>query len=365
MNIPLVDLKAQYKTIKEEVDEAIQRVIDSSSFIMGEEVRLFEQEFAQYIGAKHAVGVGSGTDALHLALLAVGVGPGDEVITVSHTFIATGGAVTQCGAKPVFVDIDPRTYNIDVTRVERAITSRTKALLPVHLYGQPADMDPLLDLAERYHLPVIEDAAQAHGAEYKGQKTGTFGKAACFSFYPAKNLGAYGDAGMVVTNDDQVAQKVRLWRDHGRESKYVHLVEGFGKRLDTIQAAVLRVKLRRLPAWNAQRRQNALLYTQLLGGTGVVCPYEPEYARSVYHQYVIRVREREKMQVRLKEDGISTGVHYPLPLHLQPAYARLGYQPGALPATEKAAEEVLSLPMYPELTPEQIEFIASRVKAYS
>ncbi|MBI2304192.1 MAG: DegT/DnrJ/EryC1/StrS family aminotransferase [Chloroflexi bacterium] len=363
MLIPLVDLRAQYQSIKDEVDEAMQRVIQEGDFIMGPELDHLEEEFASFCSVRHAIGVGSGTAALHLALLACGVGPGDEVVTTPHTFIATAEAVTHCGARPVFVDIDPLTYNIDPRRLEEAITSRTRAILPVHLYGQPADMDPILHIARRRGLRVIEDAAQAHGAEYKGRRVGGLGDAGCFSFYPAKNLGAFGDAGMVTTNDPEVAHQVRLLRNHGRVSKYEHLVEGFGHRLDNLQAAVLRVKLRRLFQWNQRRRAIAQRYNQLFPGSGVATPHEPDYARSVYHLYVIRVKDREGLQGRLRARGIETGVHYPIPLHLQPAYRHLNHEKGSFPQAEGAAEEVVSLPMYPEMTEEYIQRVAAEVRA--
>ena len=358
VQIPLVDLKAQYGTIRKEIDAAIQRVLDSTAFIMGPDVAAFEKDFAAFCRADYAIGVASGTDALHLTLRACGVGAGDEVITTPFTFIATAEAISMCGAKPVFADIDPLTYNIDPERVERAITPRTKALLPVHLYGQPADIDPLLSIARKHSLRVIEDAAQAHGAEYKGRRVGTLAAAACFSFYPGKNLGAYGDAGAVVTNDAAIANSVRLLRDHGRRDKYEHLVPGFGSRLDTMQAAVLHAKLRHLERWNVRRKQIAARYDRLLGETGVAVPFRPGWAEPVYHLYVVRVQERASKQEKLRSAGIATGVHYPIPLHLQPAYRDLGYRAGDFPNAEKAAAEVMSLPIYPELADADIDRIA-------
>ena len=361
MRIPLVDLKAQYLSIKGEIDAAIADVIDHTIFVGGEQVRRFEEEFAAFCGVKHAVGVGNGTDALELALLACGIGVGDEVITVAHTFAATVEAIVFRGARPVLVDIDARTYNIDVSKIEACITERTKAIMPVHLYGQPADMDPILDLARQYGLMVIEDAAQAHGAKYKGRVVGSLGDVACYSFYPAKNLGAYGDAGAVVTNSEEIASKVAVIRDHGAPNKYVHEVVGCNSRLDALQAAVLRVKLRHLHEWNAARLERVEWYNRLLADIDVVTPYEPTWAESVYHLYVVRVARRDLVRSRLAEDGIATGIHYPIPLHLQPAFRYLGYQEADFENAEACAQEVLSLPMYAELTEEQVRQIADRV----
>lgn len=356
--IPLVDLRAQYRIIKPEIDAAIERVLANTRFILGKEVQDFEEAFAVYCGARYAIGVASGTAALHLALLACGIGQGDEVITSPFTFIATAEAICHAGARPVFVDIDPVSYNLDPSRIEEAITPRTKAILPVHLYGQPADMDPLLAIARRYDLKVIEDAAQAHGAEYKGQRVGTLGGAACFSFYPGKNLGAYGDGGMVVTNDPQIAERVRMLRDHGRLSKYEHLIVGYGERLDALQAAILGVKLRHLDDWNERRRRIAAQYRELLADGNIQVPQESKDVRHVYHLFVVRVRDRDATLARLKEAGIGVGVHYPIPLHLQPAFAWLGYREGDFPNAEQAAREVLSLPIYPEMTVEQMDQVA-------
>jgi dTDP-4-amino-4,6-dideoxygalactose transaminase len=361
--IPLVDLKAQYESIKPEVDEAIQRVIANTSFILGEEVKGFEEAFAAFCGVRYAVGVASGTAALHLALLACDVGPGDEVITSPHTFVATAETICHAGARPVFADIDLASYNIAPTQVEAAITPRTKAIIPVHLYGQPADMDPLLDIARHHGLKVIEDAAQAHGAEYNGQRAGTLGDVACFSFYPGKNLGAYGDGGMVVTSDAEIADGVRLLRNHGRHSKYEHLIVGYGERLDALQAAILGVKLRHLDEWNERRRQVASRYRELLANHAIQVPQEVDGVRHVYHQFVVRVQDRDAVRERLKGDGIAAGVHYPIPLHLQPALAWLEYQEGDFPNAEWAAREVLSLPIYPEITEEQIAQVAQSLAA--
>lgn len=362
MQIPLVDLKAQYVDTKSEIDAAIQRVVDNANFILGQEVADFEQAFARYVGAKGAVGVASGTSALFLSLLACGIEPGDEVITTAHTFMATAEVISQRGARPVFVDIDPRTYNIDPAQVEDAITPHTKAILPVHLYGQPAHMEPLLDIAQRHNLWLIEDAAQAHGAEYRGQRCGTIGHLACFSFYPGKNLGAYGDAGAVTSNDEALLSRVRTLRNHGRIGKYEHAEIGYGERLDALQAAILGAKLPHLDAWNEARRAHARLYNEWLADCDVVTPYESPEVRHVYHLYVLRTPQRETMLAHLKSREISAGIHYPLPLHRQPAYLKQGYGNVSLPVTERLAQEVLSLPMYPELSAEQIAYVTQAVK---
>lgn len=363
--IPFVDLKQQYESIKEEVNQAIQRVIENASFTLGEEVELFEEEFANFCGVKYAAGVSSGTDALHLALLACEVGEEDEVITVPNTFIATTEAISVCGAKPVFVDIDEKTYNIDVTQIEQKITEKTKAIVPVHLYGQPAEMEIILNIAKKYRLKVVEDACQAHGATYRGKKVGSLGDAACFSFYPSKNLGAFGDGGMVVTDDQEIAKKIRLLRNHGQQDKYTHAIEGFCKRLHGLQAAVLRVKLRYLPRWNASRQQNAQAYNKALEKTAAITPLVTDNVEHVYHLYVVRAKERNELRQRLAEKGISSGIHYPVPLHLQPAYARLGYGPGSFPVTERVTSEIVSLPMFPELGRQNIEEIAHEVRRHT
>ena len=362
MAIPFVDLKAQYLSIKDEIDSAIQNVIDNTAFIMGGDVKEFEKEFAEFCDAKYAISVSSGTSALHLALVACGVGRGDEVITVPNTFIATAESITHAGAKPVFVDIDENSYNINPDLIEKAVTDKIKAIIAVHLFGQPADMDVVNEVAQKHNLAVIEDAAQAHGAEYKDKVVGTLGKVACFSFYPAKNLGAYGDAGMVVTDDGEIAERVTLLRNHGRTEKYQHLIEGYNYRMDTIQAAVLRVKLRHLKKWTEKRRNNAKLYDQLLEDSSVITPKEMDYAKHVYHLYVIRTEKRDELQHALKEAGVATGLHYPIPLHLQPPYKYLGYKEGDFPVTEKLANEGLSLPMFAELTEAEIEKIAQVIK---
>lgn len=359
--VHLVNLKEQYSSIKAEVQEVMTRVVESTQFILGHEVQALEAEFAGYCGVRHGVGVASGTDALYLALLAVGVGPGHEVITAPNTFIATAAAVSHTGARVRFVDIEPDTYNMDPDLLERAITPRTRAILPVHLYGHPADMDPILRLAEKHGLQVIEDAAQSHGARYCGRRAGSLGHAACFSFYPGKNLGAYGDGGMVVTNDDRIAGKLRLLRDHGREDKYHHIIEGYNSRLDALQAAVLRVKLRRLDQWNALRRERAACYSNLLCDMGLGLPAVVGDVEHVFHLYVLRTSLRQQLQAELSRAGIETGIHYPVPLHLQPAYAKLGYRQGDFPRAEAIAKEILSLPLYPELSDTDLERVVEEI----
>uniref|UniRef100_Q02CC1 DegT/DnrJ/EryC1/StrS aminotransferase n=1 Tax=Solibacter usitatus (strain Ellin6076) TaxID=234267 RepID=Q02CC1_SOLUE len=359
--IPLLDLKAQYKAIKTELDAAVIHVLENAQFVLGPEVAAFEKEFAAYSGATEAIGVNSGTSALHLALLAAGVGPGDEVITVPFTFVATAASIVYTGASPVFVDIDPATFNIDVTRIEAAITPRTKAIMPVHLFGQPADMDPIMEIARRHNLVVIEDAAQAHGAEYKGRRAGSIGDMACFSFYPAKNLGACGEGGAVTTNNSEHAQKIRLLRDWGSSKKYVHDVMGYNYRLEGIQGAILRVKLRHLESWTEARRAHAFRYNQLLEGSAVRPPQAMTWARHVYHVYTIRTAQRDRVRQELQEREIQTGVHYPIPIHLQPAYESLGYSRGDFPAAEQATAEVLALPIYPELTDAQLREVAGAI----
>jgi dTDP-4-amino-4,6-dideoxygalactose transaminase len=359
--VPCVDLGAHYASIAGELEEATIRLLRSTDYILGWEVERFEEEFAAYCGAHHGVGVDSGTSALELALRACEIGPGDEVITAANTFIATALAVSYTGATPVLVDVNPCTYTIDVARMPEAITSRTKAIIPVHLYGQPADMDPILELASKYGLRVIEDACQAHGARYKGRPVGSLGDAAAFSFYPSKNLGACGDGGMVVTNDEKLADSVRVLRNYGQRAKYHHVVPGFNRRLDTLQAGLLRVKLRHLDAWNTARRQHAAMYSRLLAGSAVETPAEADYARAVWHQYVIRCAHRASLMGSLKRRGIATSIHYPTPVHLQPAYRELGHSRGDFPVTEHLAGEILSLPMYAELTPELIGRVATTV----
>ena len=366
MMIPLVDLKAQYNSIKTEIDNAIQGVLDSTSFIMGEELERFEEEFALFCNTKYAIGVANGSDALILALRACGIGKGDEVITVPHSFISTTEAITHIGGKIVFMDINPKTYTIDVSKIEEKISNKTRAIIPVHLYGQPADMDPIIKLAKKYNLEIIEDTAQAHGAEYKDKKVGSIGEVGCFSFYPGKNLGAYGDAGMITTNSEEIAKKVKLLRNHGRiTKKYEHQIEGYSSRLDNLQAAILRVKLKYLNKWNDLRRKNARKYNELLNNIGgIITPYEADYAKHVYHLYVIRTEDRDKLREELKSKSIATGIHYPIPLHLQPAYNYLGYKEGDFPITEKASQEILSLPMFAELNGNQIVEICHWIKIF-
>jgi dTDP-4-amino-4,6-dideoxygalactose transaminase len=362
--IPFSDLSLQYLSIKEEIDSAIERVLASGWFIIGQEVRAFEEEFAAYVGAGYGIGVGSGTDALHLALLACDVGPDDEVVTVSHTAVATIAAIELTGARPVFVDIDPVGYTMDASQLEDRITPATKVIVPVHLYGQSADMNPILATARRHGLKVVEDAAQAHGAEYQGQKAGSVADLGVFSFYPTKNLGAYGDGGMVVTDDSTLAQRISLLRQYGWAERYVSSIRGLNSRLDELQAAILRVKLRCLDEWNAARRDHAALYDRLLHDTGVVTPVEMEHGKHCYHLYVIRHQSRDELQAYLKEKGIGALVHYPVPVHLQEAYHDLGLNEGALPVTERCSQQVLSLPVAPELRKEQIETVCDCITAY-
>ena len=361
--IPYADLRSQYRAIKPEIDAAVLRVLDSTQFILGEEVVAFEREFAAYCGTTDAIGVNSGTSALHLALLAAGVGPGDEVITVPFTFVATAAAIVYSGATPVFVDIDPETYTMAPSEIERAITPRTKAIMPVHLYGHAADMDPILEIAKRRGLVVIEDAAQAHGAEYKGRRCGSMGVMSAFSFYPGKNLGAYGEGGAVATSDPSLAKKIRIMRSWGEEQRYEHSVKGFNYRMDGIQGAILRVKLRHLEAWTEARRVRAADYARAFAGSGITTPVERPGCRHVYHVYVVRSPERDALRARLTDAGVQSGVHYPIPVHLQPAYRDLGYSAGDFPVSERAAGEVLSLPIFPELTEKQIDTIAGICRA--
>lgn len=364
LQVPLVDLGAQYQTIEGEIQDAIAKVLQSRDFILGREVNLFEEEFAAYCSVGHAVGVDSGTSALELALRAFHIGPGAEVITVANTFIASALAISHAGATPVLVDVDPQTQTLDVSELERAVTSRTRAVIPVHLFGQPADMDPILETARRHNLVVIEDACQAHGARYKGKRVGSFGHAAAFSFYPGKNLGAYGDAGAVVTNEPQVARLLKMLRNYGQHEKYHHLSRGYNHRLDTLQAAVLRVKLKYLDGWNRARRELADLYQRKLSGTFTVTPTEASYAESVWHLYVIRVLKRDALSTYLSKRGIGVGIHYPIPIHLQPAYGDCGYKRGDFPVAESLADKILSLPMYPELTNEMIESVVGSIRAF-
>ena len=364
MHVPLLDLKAHHEPMREELLAAIREVIDSSAFAGGPFVAKFEQDFAAFCGASYAIGVGNGTDALWLSLLALGIGAGDEVITAPMTFMATAEAISFCGAKPVFVDIDERTYTLDPNLLERAITRRTKAIIPVHLFGQAADMDPILEIARRHGLPVIEDACQAHGAEYKGRKAGSLGICGCFSFYPGKNLGALGEAGAVVTNNEELANKIQMLRDHGQAKKYYHALVGWNARMDGIQGAVLRVKLRYLSEANDARRAHARSYNQQLADfEDLITPVEAGYARHVYHVYAVRCRSRDRILQAMARRGIACGIHYPVPVHLQEAYRFLGYTKGSFPVAEQCAEEFLSLPMFPELSADQIQAVSSGVKA--
>ena len=413
--VPFLDLKRQYKRIEDEILDVTRKVYESGSFILGQEVTAFEEEFARYCGVRYGVGVGSGTDALALALKAAGIGEGDEVVTVAHSFIASALAVSYTGAKPVFVDINPETYTMDPNHLEDYLKKRfkvqgsrfkaanstvqsatqssalspqsprssirnpgeasrrdqsairngkPKAILPVHLYGHPADMEAILSLAARYDLLVIEDACQAHGAEFKGKKAGALGHLGCFSFYPTKNLGGYGDGGMIVTDDESWYEKLRLLRNYGQKKKYHHLLKGSNSRLDEVQAAVLRVKLRYLDQWNGERRRKAFAYKRMLDKTGVICPSEREEAHHVYHLFVVRTRKRNALQAFLKEKGIGALIHYPIPIHLQEAYRELGYRRGDLPVTEKCARETLSLPFFPELTEEEMEEVKREIMNY-
>ncbi len=362
MPVPFVDLQAQYHSIKAEVDAAVQRVLDTSAFILGREVEAFERAFAEYVGARECVGVSNGTAAIQLALQACGVGAGDEVIVPANTFFATAEAVSTAGATPVFVDCDPSTYNIDAGKIESVVTERTRAVIPVHLYGQPADLDAVFAVAERHDLLVIEDAAQAHGARYKGSRVGALARAGCFSFYPGKNLGAYGEGGAVVTNDAEVARRLRMLRDHGSEQKYRHELVGYNMRLEGIQGAVLGVKLKHLDDWNVLRRGHAACYRELLApladSGALVLPQEADYAEHVYHLFVVQTDARDALQRYLSAAGVHTGVHYPVPVHLQPAYASLGHKEGDFPNAESQARRVLSLPMFAELTGQQVKYVA-------
>ena len=362
VKIPFLDLQAQHAPLRCELNRVIQEVIDSGAFAGGPFVAEFEKDFAAYCDCRHAVGVGSGTEAIWLTLLALGIGHGDEVITVPSSFMATAEAITHCGAKPVFVDIDDRTYTMNSAGLDAALTSRTKAIIPVHLFGQTADMDPILEFARAHQLFVIEDAAQAHGARYKGRRAGSLGDAGCFSFYPGKNLGALGEAGAVVTNDSELQEKIRILRDHGQVRKYHHTVVGWNGRMDGIQAAVLRVKLSHLENGNRLRAAHATHYNRLLDRVEqIILPAQAEYAQHVHHIYAVRVPEREKVKRRLEARNIECGVHYPVPIHLQGAYSDHGHQRGDFPVAERCADEFISLPMFPELTSSQLEFVAQEV----
>jgi dTDP-4-amino-4,6-dideoxygalactose transaminase len=365
MKVPFLDLKVQYEAIKAETLAEIQKVLESTAFAGGPFVKAFEDDFARFCGCTHAVGVGNGTDALWAALVAFGVGPGDEVITVPNTFIATAEAISFCGAHPVFVDVDEKTCTMDPALLQRAITPRTRAVIPVHLFGQTADMDPIMAIAKKHGLVVIEDACQAHGALYRGRPAGSIGDAGCFSFYPGKNLGAYGEAGAVVTSNDDAAAKIRMFRDHGQSKKYYHDMIGWNARMDGIQGAVLGVKLKYLPAWTEARRKHARQYNQLLEGTpGIMLPQEADYAQHVYHIYAIRTERRNELTAALCDKGIATGIHYPVPLHLTGAYRSLGCKEGSFSVSERIARELVSLPMFPELNQAQIEYVVAGINEF-
>lgn len=359
--IPISDVSRQYLNIKDEIDAALLGTIRSGWFILGPRVAEFEKEFAAYCGAKFAVGVGSGTEALHLSLVAAGIKEGDEVITVANTAVPTVCAVISANAKPVFVDIDPLSFNMDPSLIRKKISKRTKAIIPVHLYGQSADMGPIMKIAKEHGLHVIEDACQAHGTEYKGRKVGTLGDMGCFSFYPSKNLGCYGDGGMVITNNGKLAEKIRLLRNYGQKQRYLHITKGFNSRLDEIQAAILSVKLKYLDKWNRRRRALASLYDSLLKDPKVQTPLEMEYSKHIYHLYVIRSGKRDELQAHLKEKGIQTNIHYPIPIHMQKAYRDLKIGKGSLPVTEKYASQILSLPLFPELKEEEVKYVADTI----
>ena len=365
MNVPFVDLKAQYSAFKDEVLSAVADVFESGQFVLGRHVAAFEEEFADFCGVRYGVAVNSGTSALHLALLAAGVGPGDEVITVPCTFVATAAAIGYAGATPVFVDVDPTTYTIDASQLEAAITPKTKAVLPVHLYGNPADMDAILTIARRHGLMVIEDAAQAHGAEYKGRRCGAIGDMGCFSFYPGKNLGAYGEGGLVTTNHSECARKIRMLRDWGAEKKYEHVLKGFNYRMEGVQGAILRVKLRYLEQWTTARRAHAAAYTAALSDSTLVLPSEMPGTKHVYHIYAVLTESRRELMEWLNTNGVQTGIHYPFPVHLLPAYADLGYTAGDFPVSERIASQELSLPMYPELSSSHIDAVVKAIASFN
>ncbi|HVF92646.1 MAG TPA: DegT/DnrJ/EryC1/StrS family aminotransferase [Blastocatellia bacterium] len=364
MRVPFGDLRRQYLDMRERIDAAVGDVLSRGWFILGREVESFEREFADYLGARHAVGVGSGTEALHLALVAAGVRPGDEVIAPANTCIPTVSAVSLAGATPVLVDVDPASFNLDPGKLEAALSPRTAAILPVHLYGQAADLGPILEIGRGSRIPVIEDVAQGHGATYGEGKLGTSGVMGCFSFYPSKNLGAYGDAGAVVTNDDELALKLRRLRNYGEERRYHHTSKGFNSRLDELQAAILRAKLPELDRWNARRREIAAIYDREIRHPGIVKPVELQYGVHVYHLYVVRCAERDRLQEHLARAGVATLIHYPVPVHLQQAYADLGKKPGDYPVAEACASEALSLPIFPELTEEEVRYVAECINAF-
>jgi len=364
MKVPFLDLKREYASIRKEIDQAISEVLKHTQFILGPEVKALEEEIARYCETKYAIGVASGTDALLLSLRACGVEPGDEVITSTFSFFASAGAIANLKAKSVFVDIDPFTYNIDPDQIEKRITKKTKAIMPVHLFGQCADMDPILAIAEKHKIKVVEDAAQSIGAMYKGKKAGSIGDAGCFSFYPSKNLGAAGDGGMVVTNDPDLAEKLRLLRVHGSQTKYVHSIVGYNSRLDTLQAAILKVKLKYLDSWHEKRRENAAYYDRAFKEMDLITPRVESFNYHIYNQYTIAVKDREKLKEHLVQNQIGYDTYYPLPLHLQKCFEDLGYKNGDLPSSEKIALEVISLPIYPGLTKEEQDFVISTIKEF-
>ena len=365
MIVPFLDLKAQYKSIKNEISVGLQQVLDNTAFAGGPFVEKFEKDFASFCNCEFAIGVGSGTTALWMALLGLGIGSGDEVITTPNTFIATVEAISFCGATPVFVDVDEQTYNMNPELLENAITTKTKAIIPVHLFGQMADMDHITHIARKHGLLVIEDACQAHGAQYKQLRAGSIGDAACFSFYPGKNLGAYGEAGVVMTNNAQLDRKMRMFRDHGQTNKYYHSIIGWNARMDGLQGAVLSVKLQHLPAWNQARRKNARLYNKLLKNVDdIITPTEAKYAKHIYHIYAIRIQNRDLFVSTLSKKNIFCGIHYPVPIHLQEAYKPLGYRENSFPVAEKCTMQLVSLPMFPELTEEQIRYVVQETKRF-
>lgn len=362
--VAYLDLPAQMRGLRKEIDAAIARTLDNCSFCLGPDVAQFEKDFAKFCQAEHCIGFNSGTSALHVALMLVGVGPGDEVITTPSTFVATSWAISYVGARPVYVDVEDATFNLDPKKIERAITPKTRAVMPVHLYGHPVDLDPLLAICRKHRLPLVEDAAQAHGAKYKGKVIGTFGAVSGFSFYPGKNLGAYGEGGALVTNDAKFAARARSLREHGSTQRYYHDEVGFNYRMEGIQGAVLEVKLKHLEDWTRERRRVAHRYHELLAGTPLQLPREADYAESAWHLYVVRHPRRDELKKHLEANHVGCALHYPLPLHLQKAYAHLGYKPGDFPVAEKAARECLSLPIYPELTDSQLQRVAAVIKEF-
>lgn len=364
MKIPFADLRSLHAEIKDELQTVFERLLNDSSFVLGREVLTFESEFAAYVGTKHCVGLSSGTAAIHLVLAALGVGPGDQVITVPHTFIATAEAITAVGAQPIFIDIDPRSFTMNPQQLEAAITGRTRAIIPVHLYGQVADMDSILEIANRHGIPVVEDACQAHGAKYKGRKAGSLGTAGCFSFFPGKNLGALGEGGAVTTDDAELAQRIKMWREHGSSKKYEHKFPAFNMRMQGLQGGFLSAKLKHLDRWNDLRRRAALEYMALLEGAGAILPVEMDYAHHVYHLYVIQADNRDELQRRLADAGIESGLHYPIPLHLQEAYRSLGHGEGDFPVTEAAVKSILSLPIYPGISSEAVAQVSSECRDF-